>query len=265
MIVFINHISLLDPGVITAGVEQVFKGLSHRKQLLTSTKFFPGFYDQLEQDETLRDDPSVQRGIVSHRENVLAQAGRIIAAVGRMRNIELVPIVQHYLMGDGKFRRHNVEQNIRSFECVIEAVRQGPTVVGISLEGTRSRTGMLLEAQRGINRLLRDPAVAGKTLLVPAALIGTDAVHQAGKGLGNVFAPVSMQFGEPVDYDAIRKDAEKFALAQEDILMLRIAAMLPDEMHGYYGGEEFQEYLTYCREHMFPPGGVVFERAGTSA
>ena len=265
VIVFTNHTSLLDPGVITAVVEQVFEGLPHSKQLLTSTKFFPGFYGQLEQDEVLRKDPLVTDGIAIHRENELLIPGRIIAAVSRLRDIELVPMVQHYLMGEGKFLRHNVKQNLGSFAHVIQAIKDGPTVIGISMEGTRSKDGGLIPAQKGVNRLLRDPKVAQKTLLVPVALIGTDAVHHAGKGLGNVFAPVSVQLGEPVSYEQIRQDAEQFSLAPEDILMLRIAAMLPDEMLGYYRAEEFQTYLTHCREQMLSPTGVVFERARTSA
>lgn len=230
-----NHISIFDTGAGSVPIEQALQGISFRRLLLISTKFFPDIYNELEKDPTLASDPSVRNGLVRHKDELLSQWIGVTHANAHLAHLELLPIVQNYRMGEGKFWFHNVFSiNKKSFDTARMALKNGRSVLGISPEGTRTE-GVLHEAQRGINLLFRDSAVRHNTLLLPIALQGTKR-HPL-----NIFTPLKVHFGELVTYDKVVEEAHTYSVNPEDILMLRIAAMLPFEMRGYYTDSRFIE------------------------
>ncbi len=94
-------------------------------------------------------------------------------------------------------------------------------------EGTRSRTGRLNRGRSGTIRL----ALATNVPIVPVAIIGTQhGIKAALRG-----QPITMRIGKPyrLAVSNHRASPEQIHAATDD-LMLRIAAMLPPEQHGYY-------------------------------
>ncbi len=96
-------------------------------------------------------------------------------------------------------------------------------------EGTRSHTGLLKRGRSGAVRL----ALATDVPIVPMAIRGTE--HGIGGSLRG--REVVLRIGKPyrLKLEAPKATPEQIHAATDD-LMLRIAAMLPAEMHGYYAG-----------------------------
>jgi len=255
-----NHMTMLDP-MLVASIVKAKLSVSDlpeqpRQMVILSSKFFPDLYSELIKDKKLRSRKSVIKGLMKHFFQAMRFEGGIIHTSGEMEGIDFVPMVQHYRMGKREFRRYNSHIDGESFRQIEEAILTGSIILGVSIEGTRSNG--LAPAQSGIFRIFRNLQVEDKTLMMPIAIQGIRRRPWDKK------TPVVVHFGKPVSHDEIVSDAAKYGLTPPDVLILQTAGMLPDEMHGYYGGKEFQEYLAYCREQMLPPSGVVYERAGTS-
>ncbi|WP_411376140.1 lysophospholipid acyltransferase family protein [Arthrobacter sp. MPF02] len=76
-------------------------------------------------------------------------------------------------------------------------------LLGIYPEGTRSPDSRLYRGKVGVARL----ALRAGVPVVPVAMIGTDKVQPIGKRLPNI-RRIGMIFGEPLDFNAYRDQAE---------------------------------------------------------
>lgn len=120
--------------------------------------------------------------------------------------------------------------DIRALKIVIERLQQGDVLV-MAPEGTRSRSGSLIEARPGGSYL------AAKTGLpvFPVAVTGTED-----KGLISNFLHlrrprININVGEPLTFSPVdRKDRQAVLQSYTDEIMCHIAIMLPPSYRGVY-------------------------------
>ncbi len=102
------------------------------------------------------------------------------------------------------------------------------TIFGIAPEGTRSRTGALLRGKTGAAYL----ATRANVPLLPAALWGTEQIKHNLRRFRRT--TVHVQIGELFRLPEGRADAHQLE-EHTDLIMRRIAALLPPEYRGVYG------------------------------
>jgi 1-acyl-sn-glycerol-3-phosphate acyltransferase len=108
------------------------------------------------------------------------------------------------------------------------AVLRAGGVVAILPEGTRSPTGALIRAQRGVALLATESAAP----VVPAAAWGQERPARWWRRLRR--APVRVRIGPPLTLPPGPHDRERLQ-ALTDEVMRAIAAMLPTAYRGVYG------------------------------
>lgn len=104
-------------------------------------------------------------------------------------------------------------------------------LLGIAPEGTRSRTGALLQAKTGV-------ALLAEKARVPVIPVAQEGTEHAMRDLALLHRPrVCVHFGAPFTLPPVdRGDRDGSLLRNTDEVMCRIAAMLPERYHGYYAG-----------------------------
>lgn len=119
---------------------------------------------------------------------------------------------------------------------VISILKNGGKVL-LFPEGTRSRTGQMIEAKKGLLLFHK----LSKAVIVPIGIHGTEKLLPINKA-GNMYeesfqhADVYVKFGEPFDMEKIQKGEDKKEhenKVMEDA-MRRIAALIPEEYRGFY-------------------------------
>lgn len=101
------------------------------------------------------------------------------------------------------------------------------TIMGIAPEGTRSKTGALLEGKTGAAYL----ATRASVPIVPAVVWGTEQIQHNLRRLQRT--TVYVRVGELIRLREGRADAEKLR-EYTDLIMRRLAAMLPPQYRGVY-------------------------------
>jgi 1-acyl-sn-glycerol-3-phosphate acyltransferase len=115
-----------------------------------------------------------------------------------------------------------------AMRVALDVLRQG-VALGISPEGTRSESGELLEGKAG-TILIADRA---KVPIVPVGLSGTDKVQPSILRLRR--QRVMARYGPAFTVPPIERDRREEQLKEyTDEMMLRIAALLPPELRGFY-------------------------------
>lgn len=213
LIVYFNHTSFADPGIIIRVLEENLKGDYQKLAFFASKK-------HLDPNRTL--------------------LTRLIMEGGTQRkNITVLPVVQHY------DRASYSEGEV--FTITLRAFREARRILntpgGIlvdSLEGTRKDVDTGLEvdylkpAQKGVEYFLTR---AKNSLLLPIGIVG--AREFLGKhGLRpNPLAKVEVRVGKPFSPEEIEAEANQKPIPPRDILMLRLRDLLPEEMWGVYAGQ----------------------------
>jgi 1-acyl-sn-glycerol-3-phosphate acyltransferase len=113
-----------------------------------------------------------------------------------------------------------------ALRIAINELKQG-TVMGIAPEGTRSKTGALQAGKTGAAYL----ATRANVPIVPAVVWGTEKIKRNIRRLQRT--DVYLRFGELIHLPAGRADAQKLD-EYTDLIMRRMAAMLPPEYRGVY-------------------------------
>ncbi len=149
------------------------------------------------------------------------------------------PILGALIRWYGAFAVRRGEVDVRAFKNALAVLRRGLAMV-IAPEGHRSETGALQRGREGAIIL----ALRSGAPLLPVAVWG-------GKPLWKNLArlrPTEMRIviGKPVLPSVSNPNREQIA-AMSDELMLRIAALMPRELHGYY------------RDWAHPPAGLLKE------
>lgn len=121
--------------------------------------------------------------------------------------------------------------DFQALRQAVEYIKNGG-VLGIAPEGTRSRTAQLKEAKPGVAYL----ATKAEALVVPVGIHGTEkAFHE----LFRLRRPdIYASFGEPFHLPPLdRRNRSESLRRNTDIIMCRIAELLPPEYRGVYPEE----------------------------
>jgi 1-acyl-sn-glycerol-3-phosphate acyltransferase len=123
-------------------------------------------------------------------------------------------------------RRSEVDRE--ALRAAIDVLKAGG-VIGMAPEGTRSRTGGLLEGKIGAAYI----ANRADVLLVPVALAGTEI------GLPSVFRltrpRLTVTIGKPFRLPNANPQVDRQQLqAHTELIMQTLAAMLPEKLRGVY-------------------------------
>jgi 1-acyl-sn-glycerol-3-phosphate acyltransferase len=125
-----------------------------------------------------------------------------------------------------------------ALEAALSRLSQG-WIVGIAPEGRRSPSGALAAARRGPAFL----ATRANVPILPVAVTNTENLARALRSLRRV--TLTVRFGEPFMLPPPTVGSSRKQQLQEatDVLMCRIAALLPSEYRGVYAGHPRLEAL----------------------
>lgn len=119
---------------------------------------------------------------------------------------------------------------------MVKLVRSGENLM-IFPEGTRSRTGAMIEAKKGILLIAR----LTKATIVPIGMTGTEIllpINDNGDMGGEKFnyADVNIKFGEPISLPTKEKEEDKHQYDERcmEYIMKSIANLLPEKYRGVY-------------------------------
>lgn len=109
--------------------------------------------------------------------------------------------------------------------------------LGVAPEGTRSRTGGLIEGKTGTTFL----ALKAQVPILPVAFAGSDQVFPSLRRLrrATVQARVAPAFALPSAGDGSRREHVQYCT---DLIMARLASMLPEKYRGVYTGHPLIAY-----------------------
>jgi 1-acyl-sn-glycerol-3-phosphate acyltransferase len=118
----------------------------------------------------------------------------------------------------------------------LEILAAGRTL-GVAPEGTRSRTGALIEGKTGVTFL----AIKAGVPILPMVLIGTEKVFPNLRKLHRttVGARIGPVFHLPERGDSGRREHLEYCT---DLIMARLASMLPESYRGVYVGHPLIAY-----------------------
>jgi 1-acyl-sn-glycerol-3-phosphate acyltransferase len=119
------------------------------------------------------------------------------------------------------------EADLNAIKASLGHLRSGG-ILAISPEGTRSPSSQLLKAKTGVAYLATRTGVT----IVPAGLAGTEKVFDNVRRLRRT--PVKLIFGEPFTLPADSRAKSEKLEEYTDVIMRRIAALLPPEYRGEY-------------------------------
>ena len=140
------------------------------------------------------------------------------------------PIMGLYFRLIGAFPVRRFEADLKALRRAVQVVRCGHALVMFP-EGTRSKTGSMGRGHPGTAMM----ALRSGAPILPVAVTGTEVVRLPGAFLRPFRrAKVRLVVGQPFFLPAVgRPRAEDFDRCT-DIIMGRIAAMLPPQYRGYY-------------------------------
>lgn len=119
---------------------------------------------------------------------------------------------------------------------VVKAVKEGNNVM-IFPEGTRSRTGSLIQAKKGILLIAR----LTKAPIIPLGIWGTEnllSINQSGEMGSEKFrhAKVNLNIGKQFNMPEIQEEEDRHQYEERSLtsLMKAIAELLPEDYRGVY-------------------------------
>ena len=194
--------------------------------------------------------------------NHFSQMDHFFAAVYMRRRVQFMaksqlfgnPLLNHIFYHGGVFpvrRGYDDQEAFKTAHTVLD--RDG--LLLMYAEGGRSRTGDLGEPKRGVGKI----ALESGAPVVPVAIHGSAAVR-GWKRL--IFPKVTIQFGEPLQFEQVAEPTKEQAQAASEIVFERVR-----EMHSKLVGEGRKSAVRAAREArrraaaaLSPPASSVHER-----
>lgn len=109
--------------------------------------------------------------------------------------------------------------------------------LGLAPEGTRSKTGALIEGKKGTAFL----ALRAGVPILPCVVCGTEQVYPNLRRLRRISVPIKFapSFSLPPRSDGPRSEYVQYCT---DLIMARMASMLPEAYRGVYAGHSLISY-----------------------
>jgi 1-acyl-sn-glycerol-3-phosphate acyltransferase len=147
-----------------------------------------------------------------------------------------VPFIGRLIRLGGAFPVRRGKSDRHAIRRAVETLNQG-IALGMFPEGTRSRTWHMERVHPGAGLI----AIMGKAKILPIAITGTETLPFNG-AKGRQTRPwykrprVTLTFGEPFDLPEITESGTRMnADAATELMMRRVAALLPEQYRGVYG------------------------------
>ncbi len=138
------------------------------------------------------------------------------------------PVVKWIVTTAGIIWLDRDSADFAAFTAGVKTLRGG-WMLGLSPEGTRSRTGELLQGKAGIVLLEQKTRVP----VIPTGIVGMKDVFK--KILTLQRPKITVKFGKPITFPPLsREHREEEMNAEIDKIMAHIAALLPEDQRGYY-------------------------------
>jgi 1-acyl-sn-glycerol-3-phosphate acyltransferase len=158
---------------------------------------------------------------------VLAAIGREMTPMAKVETFEN-PKSRWLIEPYGAIPVHRGAVDLQAIKSALDVLGNGGVIL-ISPEGTRSKTGGLIEAQEGLAFL----ATRSDAQLVPVGIVGSQNILPGLKRLSR--AEVTITFGEAFRLDTGGRKANREMLQSLTTdAMRRLAAILPESMRGIY-------------------------------
>jgi 1-acyl-sn-glycerol-3-phosphate acyltransferase len=143
------------------------------------------------------------------------------------------PILGPAFRAFGAFPVRRTEADLAALRQATELIEEGRMLIMFP-EGTRSRTGGLTKAHPGTALI----ALRTGAPIVPVAVTGTEGVRWPFVFLMPYsIKHVKVTIGEPFSLPPVERINTKSAEAATDVIMHRIAALLPEQYRGVYAGQ----------------------------
>ena len=133
------------------------------------------------------------------------------------------------LMGNlGAIFINRSEIDRQAIQQALKAIDDG-AVFGLAPEGTRSKVGEMQEAKSGAAYL----ANRGRVPILPVGIVNSDMLFASARRLRRI--TIEVHIGEPYYLpDAGRRARSNELNAYTHLIMVKIAALLPERYHGVY-------------------------------
>jgi 1-acyl-sn-glycerol-3-phosphate acyltransferase len=151
-----------------------------------------------------------------------------------------VPVIGRIIRWGGSFPIARGKADRKAIRMAVARLDQG-IAVGMFPEGTRSRTWQMNKALTGAGLV----AIMGKAPIQPCAITGTERLplngskgrkKQAREHFWQIRPRVTVVFGEPFELPETTADGKRLTPeAATEIMMQKIAALLPEDYRGVYG------------------------------
>ncbi|MGE5620103.1 MAG: lysophospholipid acyltransferase family protein [Sphingomonadaceae bacterium] len=143
-----------------------------------------------------------------------------------------VPLLGWVVRWYGAFAVRRGQPDREALRRAIAVLNRGG-VLGVFPEGTRSKTGRLNRGQPGAALV----ALLANATIVPVALVGTDLVKSPLSLLNR--PQITVRVGKPFTLQKGREGKPDLD-ALTGVMMSRVAALLPEELRGFYGDTDQQ-------------------------